>query len=210
MDRRAFALVLAATLAVHLPHRSEGAELYFTYREGTLDRDETVFLQRLTNARKVSLGPLADNLTPGYLYTDSADLNGDGVKEIFVFMTLTGSCGTDPGCTVSIFRKSADDWALAGEAYGIYVAGSFADDPTRSRHMEGRRPLGSFLFVEDTWVNGWRVLNDGAKRYCWKPAPTGRSAVEYKAASLGWPYTVGQAGYWGRSRIDEPCPHPGW
>lgn len=214
MRRLMNVVLLAVALTVYPWQHGFGAEAYLTYREGTLGPEIAKFLEQLTVVFQDITHHAREDFTAGDFRVERADLNGDGVDELFVYPATTIICGNRSSCTASIFRKGAQGWEFAGNVEAVGVGGTFIDDYEGEPEIERKRPAGRFVFIEDTWVNGWRVLNDGQYRRCWIPADTGQGDIHDdrdppgEFDSLGWPYSPKGAGYFGWSdSLNEPCPH---
>lgn len=64
------------------------------------------------------------------------DLNGDGKKELVVYSSQEGLCGSAPECTVFIYHHDGQRWRYVGDINSIH---------------------GSVAYFEQTQHNGWRT-----------------------------------------------------
>ncbi len=132
-------------------------------------------------------GITLDDLTINRLYIAMADLNGNGVQEFIVTVRATYNCGNMPTCSASVYQRVDGEPVFVGEV-----------DVTES----------GWIWIEDTWSNDWRILNDGEYRYCWVPESNPKTVLDKDMFNM--PYVGGQGGYFWSVEIDEECPveHP--
>lgn len=115
------------------------------------------------------------------------DLNDDGVEEAIVRSGSSYFCGNKVTCHASVYSLNNGQWWYAG---GIEVRES------------GPLPIDASVFVEDNYYLGWRTLNDGERRYCWKGRPN--EEHDYKDYFL-MPRPYQSPGYYGVAYLDKPC-----
>ena len=128
-----------------------------------------------------------DLITDKRLHIAMVDLNGDGVQEFLVTLSSTYNCGNMAWCSASLYQRVDDEPVFIGDV-----------DVTE----------GKWIWVEDTWSNGWRVLSDGRYLSCWVPESNPRTVSDTDMFNM--PYTDGQAGYFWGVEVGETCPeqHP--
>jgi hypothetical protein len=113
------------------------------------------------------------------------DLNGDGRSELIVGFETISHCGRsdeDVHCLAKIYQPVEGGWRLIGKMY-THVADL----------GDGRL----YIFGEDNYHNGWRVLRYGDLRYCW--ADDIRQADKAIRPAL-------LPGYYSFALNDRPCP----
>jgi len=113
------------------------------------------------------------------------DLNGDGRLELILGFETIGLCGRyeeDVHCLAKIYQPVEGGWRLIGEMY-THVADL----------GDGRL----YIFGEDNYYNGWRVLRYRDLRYCW--------VDDIRHADRGTRPAL-LPGYYGVALNDQPCP----
>lgn len=192
--------LLALTVAMPISFPAIAGELLITYRHGTRPADQERFMKELAQSFNKSVG-LSMDKNASDMYSDQADLNGDGVAELFVTPSGSYGCSSDSECQTSIYQKRDGDWTYIGEL------------DSRSTH-----PLwGQTLKVEDTVYNGWRTITNGKQRRCYyKPEPDNDFIVnaidkdtESRADMLGMPTSYLAGGYFWWVTAEKPCSQ-GW
>ena len=150
------------------------------------DRKLVEVIKKTSNNREH--GVVLDDLSDNRLYIAMVDLNGDGVQEFIVTVSSTFNCGNTGFCTTSIYQRGDRIPTFAG----------------RTQVTEDE-----WIWVEDNWSNGWRILNNGKYRYCWVNE-SNPIAFPGNRDMFNMPYVDGQAGYFWSVKIGEECPaeHP--
>jgi hypothetical protein len=114
------------------------------------------------------------------------DLNGDGRLELILGFETGGLCGRykeeDVHCVAKIYQPVEGGWRLIGEMY---------------THLADLGDGRLYIFGEDNYHNGWRVLRYRDLRYCW--------VDDIRHADRGTRPEL-LPGYYGVAPNDRPCP----
>ena len=188
-----FTVVIGSLIA--FSPASMAGELLLTNREGTRPPEQESFFEHLADTFKKSFGsavkeiPSINKLNAGWMFSDQADLNGDGVVELFVYPDgTTYACGNIYECTINIYQKQPTGWTHIGEITGLPA-----------------HPLmGQTVKVEHTLYNGWRTIAYGDQRACYYKPPPDKS-IEPEKDILGMPIDYQKGGYYWWSPGDKPC-----
>lgn len=187
---RSVPLLLCVVMAVMGGARSSDAtELFLANKVDLVNKEDAALVESLIESLRRKARRLPDRFTTKDIHFARADLNGDGVEEIIAMAATLFTCGNAPDCETSIYKKTIT---------GLRYIGSM--DTTEKIGISGY-----FVDVEDNWINGWRVLNNGTYRYCWLNKTD--TAWDYRMNDiLGMPHEPGQAGYFTSVDIKDDCP----
>ncbi|MDA0997053.1 MAG: hypothetical protein O2944_02470 [Proteobacteria bacterium] len=174
-------VAVAALAGFPAPPPAVAAELSMTQDESTYSENLRKFLNRLFENLQIAYPKFSQDWGIDGFETGEADLNGDGVPELFVsYISTFFAYGNFGRSMVSVYQRRGDWWAYVGQVSG-------RGDPPG-------------IQIEDKTYNGWKIIRYDKSYFCWSDKDNLRGDMFLT------PHNKYGAGYRGGTSDTKPCP----